>query len=103
MSYRCRRLLLPASYRSRSWHRERFAPFFCHWYANGAVPAAVTVNVAICPTVTVRLAGCVLIVGATEGELTVRIAFWLVMVPSELLTITSNVDPLSADVIAGVV
>jgi len=44
-----------------------FVPTFwvprCHWYVNGAVPVAVTENVAVWPTVTVLSAGCVVIWG----------------------------------------
>jgi hypothetical protein len=43
-----------------------FAPFFCHWYVSGAVPLATTLNVAVCPAVTVWFTGCVVIAGATE-------------------------------------
>src|SRR6476660_879542 len=38
-----------------------FAPFFRHWYSSGVAPAAATVNVADCPTVTDWLTGCVTI------------------------------------------
>jgi hypothetical protein len=31
--------------------------FMYHWYARGAVPVALTVNVAVWPAVTVRLVG----------------------------------------------
>src|SRR6266550_627738 len=42
-------------------------PLCLHRFLNGAVPVATTVNVAICPAVTVWLAGCVVIEGATGG------------------------------------
>jgi len=53
-------------------YEEAVAPpiaiaFFIHWYVIGAVPAAITVNVAVCPAVTVLLEGCVVIVGATAA------------------------------------
>ena|SRR5260370_167273 len=48
-----------------------FTPFFCHWYVSGAVPAAVTVNVAVCPAVTVWFAGWVVIVGAADPAVAV--------------------------------
>jgi hypothetical protein len=51
----------------------------------GAVPLAVTLKDAVCPTVTVMLAGGVVIVGA---EFTVRVAGALVTVPEELVTET---------------
>jgi len=38
---------------------------------SGAVPAAVTVNVAVCPAVTVWFAGCVVIVGAADAAVAV--------------------------------
>jgi hypothetical protein len=69
------------------------------------VPPAVTLKVAVCPGATDALAGCVAIAGAEgpEPEVeTVRVAAILVMVPSELLTITSNRVPLSAEVVTGV-
>src|SRR6266700_7205291 len=40
-------------------------PLSLHCYLHGAVPVATTVNVAVCPAVTVWLAGCVVIEGAT--------------------------------------
>jgi hypothetical protein len=60
------------------------------------------VNLAVCPAITVWLAGCVVIVGATKGS-TVRVVAVLVTVPAVLLTVTVNVDPLSVSVVAGVV
>jgi hypothetical protein len=60
-------------------------PFLYHWYVRGAVPLAVTLKDAVCPTVTVMLAGGVVIVGA---EFTVRVAGALVTVPEELVTET---------------
>jgi len=36
-----------------------FELFFCHWYASGAVPVAVTENVAVWPAVTLWFAGWV--------------------------------------------
>ena len=70
---------------------------------SGAVPAAVTENVAVRPAVMVWLDGCVVIEGATGAALTVRMALLLVAVPAELLTTTANCAPLSAVVSAGVV
>jgi len=68
------------------------------------VPLAVTLNVAICPAVTVWLAGCDVIEGATAGALKVRVALLLlVALPAELVTTTEKVDPLSVVVVAGVV
>ena len=80
-----------------------FTPFFCHWYVSSAVPAAVTVNVAVCPAVTVWFAGWVVIVGATGAAFTVSVADALVTVPAVFVTTTPNVDPLSEVVVAGVV
>jgi hypothetical protein len=42
--------------------------FFCHWYIIGALPEAPTVNVAVCPTDTAWLAGCVVIETAVSFE-----------------------------------
>jgi hypothetical protein len=61
------------------------------------------VKVAVCPAVTVWLAGAVVIVGATGVGFTVRVAAALVTVPAALLTVTVNVDPLSVVAVAGVV
>src|SRR5260370_31910049 len=80
-----------------------FAPFFCHWYPSGAVPLATTVNVAVCPAVTVWFPGCVVIVGATGAGFTVSVAEALVTVPAVFVTTTTNADPLSAVVAPGVV
>src|SRR5260370_603811 len=80
-----------------------FAPFFCHWYPSGAVPVATTVNVAVCPAVTVWFAGCVVIAGATAAALTVSVAAVLVTVPALLLTTTVNCSPLCEVVLAAVV
>jgi hypothetical protein len=61
------------------------------------------VNVAVCPAVTVWLAGWVVIVGATAAAVTVSVAAVLVMVPALLLTTTANCAPLSEIVVAAVV
>jgi hypothetical protein len=61
------------------------------------------VNIAVCPAVTVWLDGCTVIVGATGAALTVSVATVLVTDPTELLTTTSNVDPLSDVAVAGMV
>jgi len=42
-------------------------PFFCHWYESGAVLAAATTNTPLFPTVTVSLAGFVVIDGGETG------------------------------------
>jgi hypothetical protein len=54
------------------------------------VPLAATLKVAAWPAVTVWLAGCVLIEGATGAGLTVRVAALLVALPAALLTTTVN-------------
>jgi hypothetical protein len=64
------------------------------------VPVAVTLNLAVCDTLTVLLAGCVVIVG---GILTVKVALLLVTLPTLLLTTTEKRLPLSAATVAGVV
>ena len=58
---------------------------------------------AVWPAVTVWFAGWVVIEGVTRAALTVRVAAVLVAEPTELMTITRKVDPLSALVVAGVV
>ena len=69
----------------------------------GAVPFAVTVYVAVWPAVTVWLAGCVVMDGATGVAVTVRVAALLVTFPELSVTTTLNCAPLSEDVAAGVV
>jgi hypothetical protein len=66
------------------------APFLLHWYDMGAVPVAVTANEAVFPAITVWLAGWVVIAGATEALVTLRIAALLVAFPALLLTPTAN-------------
>jgi hypothetical protein len=53
--------------------------------------------------VTVWLAGCVEIEGATAAAFTVSVAGLLVAVPAEFVTLTVNCELLSALVVAGVV
>jgi hypothetical protein len=53
--------------------------------------------------VTVVFVGWVVIVGATGAGFTVSVTALLVMLPFALLTTTSNVEPLSAVVVTGVV
>jgi hypothetical protein len=69
----------------------------------GAVPVALTANVAVCPAVTVWLDGCDVIDGTTAAAFTVKVAALLVALPAELVTTTEKADPLSAVVVAGVV
>ena len=61
---------------------------------------AVTENVAVCPAVTVWLAGWAVMEG---GTLTVREAALLVTEPAVLLIVTVNCVALSVLVVAGVV
>src|ERR1700722_7271277 len=64
-------------------------PFFCHWKLNGAVPVTATEKVAVCPTVTFALTGCVLIDGApAAAAATLRVAALLVALPALLPTTT---------------
>jgi hypothetical protein len=79
------------------------APFLLHWYVMGDVPVAATVNEAALPAITVWLAGCDVMVGATTGLVTVSMAALLVALPTELLTVAVNFALLAADVSAGVV
>ena len=67
------------------------------------MPLAVTVNVAVLPTITDWLAGCVVMLGAVTAGFTVSVAAPLVALPAEFETTTMNFDPLSAVVVAGVV
>ena len=60
-------------------------------------------NEAVFPAITVWLAGCVVIAGATVAVVTVRTAALLVAFPAELLTSALNCVSLSAAVSAGVV
>ena len=67
------------------------------------MPAAATEKVAVWPEVTVWLAGCVVIDGATAPAFTVSMAALLVAVPAVLLTTTVNCAPLSELMVAAVV
>lgn len=66
----------------------------------GAVPAAVTVKVAVCPALTVWLTGCAVMDG---GAFTVNMAALLVMLPVLPVTVTVNEAPLSEPAVTGVV
>jgi len=69
------------------------------------VPLAATLKVAVCPAVTLRLAGCDVIVGATVDDalgVTVNVAGVLVAVPIVLVTTTLNCAELSEVVTGGV-
>ena len=48
-------------------------PFLNHWKVKGAVPAAVTENVADCPCVTAVLTGCTMMDGAVGAGVTLGI------------------------------
>jgi len=67
------------------------------------VPVAATLKEAVWPAVTVWLAGCAVIEGATGAAFTVRVAALLVALPAVLLTTTVTCDALSELVVAGVV
>ncbi len=67
------------------------------------MPLAATVNDAVFPAITVWLAGCVVMAGATVVLVTVSIAAALVALPAVLLTSAVNIALLSAVVSAGVV
>ena len=56
---------------------------------------AATLKEAVWPAVTLWLAGCVEIEGATGAALTVRVAALLATLPAVLLTTTVNCAPLS--------
>lgn len=78
-------------------------PFLLHTYVSGAVPVAATVNEAVFPAITVWLAGCLVICGATVALVTVSTAALLVALPAVLITSAVNCALLSAIVSAGVV
>ncbi len=67
------------------------------------MPVAATKKEAVWPAVTVWLAGCVVIDGATLPAVTVSVAAALVTLPAVLLMATVNSTPLSEVVVAGVV
>jgi hypothetical protein len=77
-------------------------PLF-HWYVMGAVPVAAMTNVAVCPAITVLLAGCVVMDGAVAGTLTVSVAALLVTLVTRFETVTVNCALLSEETAAGVV
>jgi hypothetical protein len=61
-------------------------------------------KVAVCPAVTVWLAGCVVINGAVAAAgVTVSVALLLVALPATFVTTTLNNAPLSEVVVAGYV
>jgi len=74
-----------------------------HCKVGAGLPDAAAVNVAVAGAVTVWLAGCVVMVGAASGGLTVRVAADDVTEPTGLDTVTSYLVPLCAAVVAGVV
>jgi hypothetical protein len=61
---------------------------------------ATTLKVAVCPTITVWLAGGVVMVG---GVFTVSVAWPLVADPATLVTVTVKREPVSPLTVAGVV
>ena len=67
------------------------------------MPVAVTEKVAVWPAVTVWLAGCVVIDGATGAAVTVSVAALLVTDPELSVTTTLNDAPLSEVAADGVV
>ena len=67
------------------------------------MPVAATVNEAVFPAITVWLAGCVVMAGATLAFVTVNTAVLLLAFPALLLTAALNCALLSAIVSAGVV
>ena len=70
---------------------------------NGAVPPAVTENVAGLPARTLTGCGWAARVGACGSPVTTSVNGALVAVPAAFVTTTSKVAPLSAATVAGVV
>jgi hypothetical protein len=64
---------------------------------------AAALKEAVCPAVTLWLAGCVVIEGAPAPAFTESVAALLAILPTELLTSTMNRAPLSEVAVAGVV
>jgi hypothetical protein len=62
-------------------------------------PVAATLNVAVCPTLTVLLAGCAVMDG---GTFTVKVAAILVTLETLFVTVTVNFAALSEAIVAGV-
>jgi hypothetical protein len=67
------------------------------------VPEATTEKVAVCPAVTVTLAGCAVKDGCTAAAVTVSMAALLVALPAELLTTTLNAELLLEVVVFAIV
>jgi hypothetical protein len=67
------------------------------------VPEALTENFAVLPGSTVMLSVCELMVGAVAAAVTVRVATELVALPALLVTTTVKFEPLSEEVVEGVV
>ena len=70
---------------------------------SGAVPPATTAKLAVEPTLTLWLAGCVVTVGDVVAAVTVNVAELLVTSPALFMITTEYSDPLSATTVAGVV
>ena len=67
------------------------------------MPVAVTVKVAVAPTVTLWLCGWEVTAGAVTTGVTVSEAALLVALPAELLTVTEKLEPLFEAAVTGVV
>jgi hypothetical protein len=67
------------------------------------VPLAAAVNVAVAPTATDTLVGCVVIASGVFPEATVRVAALVVALPAEFVNTASYFVPDCATVVAGVV
>ena len=69
---------------------------YCHWYLS-PVPEALTDMVTDCPTLTVTLSGCVVIVGFARAAVTVRVAAELVTLPALFDTMQRYFRPLKPE------
>ncbi len=67
------------------------------------MPAAVTLKLAVSPTLTATLCGPVVMLAATGGAVTVKTAAVLVTLPALLVMVTLKLAPLSPMTVAGVV
>ncbi len=74
-----------------------FTPSRRHWYVSGSVLVAVTAKEADCPSATERACGCAVMTGA--AELTVSVAFALVVEPTEFVSTALNTAPLSMSIV----
>ncbi len=71
----------------------------CHWTVGVGLPLAAAVNVAVCPALTLWIAGLVVIAGAANAGDTVSVAAVVVAEPCEFVKTARNLLPVSIAVV----